>query len=198
MKKLIFASLLLTAKLYAQPGTDVCPIKNGSKIPAGITLTNIKGQSVKLDSIVNSKPTVIVFFRGGWCPFCNKHLGELQEAKRTIDSLGYQLVAITPDKFTNLDSSYKSSGAEYMLLSDNEAKAIQAFGVAWKIDDKTYLKYKNEYGMDAEFWSGKKHHLLPVPSVFVARKNMIEFNYVNPNFTVRLKGKTLASVLSTL
>lgn len=199
MKNLPFALLLACFTVSAQKQMlDVCPVKTGMKMPENITLTNIDGKVVKLDSISQIKPTVLVFFRGGWCPYCTQHLGELQQVKSKIDSMGYQLIAITPDKFTNLDSTYKSTRAEYTLLSDHSANAILNFGLAWKIDDPTYLKYKNSYGMDAEFWSGQKHHLLPIPAVYVIKNKMILFNYANPNFTSRLSGKTLTAVLSTI
>lgn len=200
MKTLLLCGLIAVsfAAFSQKQMFEVCPLKTGMKTPEKINLTNINNQAVKLDSLINTKPTVLVFFRGGWCPFCTAHLGELQQVKSKIDSLGYQLIAITPDRFSNLDSSYKSSKAEFTLLSDHQAKAIQAFGLAWKIDDPTYLKYKNSYGMDTEFWSGEKHHLLPVPAVYVIKNGTVQFNFVNPNYTSRLSGKTLTAVLSTL
>ena len=47
--------------------------------------------------------------------------------------------------------------------------AINAFGIGWKINDELYLKYKNDYGMDSEWWSKNSHHVLPVPSVFIIK-----------------------------
>jgi hypothetical protein len=40
--------------------------------------------------------------------------------------------------------------------------------------------------------SGEKHHLLPVPSVFiVGREGMIGFTYVNPDYKVRIDSDVL-------
>ena len=48
------------------------------------------------------------------------------------------------------------------------------------------------YKIDLTEYSGEKHGLLPVPSVFIVnKKGMILFEYVNPDYKVRLEAKTL-------
>ena len=65
--------------------------------------------------------------------------------------------------------------------------AAKALGIAFRVDDATVNKYKTAYGIDLEADSGQKHHLLPVPSVFlVGRDGIIQFSYVNPNYKVRI------------
>jgi peroxiredoxin len=67
-----------------------------------------------------------------------------------LDSLNVELIAISPDDYTKIDSSYIRSGAlEYSLFSDKNVSAINAFGIGWKLDDELFLKYKPQYGMDA-------------------------------------------------
>ena len=74
----------------------------------------------------------------------------------------------------------------YTLLSDSKMEAAQALGIAFKVDDATLDRYE-EYGIDLERASGEKHHLLPVPSVFiVGTDGTISFEHVNPNYKVRL------------
>jgi len=74
----------------------------------------------------------------------------------------------------------------YVLLSDSKMTAASAFGIAYKVNDDTLKALKN-YGIDIEESSGERHHLLPVPSVFlVGKSGRIEFQYVNPDYKVRL------------
>ena len=35
------------------------------------------GTPFDLGAAFSEKPTVLIFYRGGWCPFCNRELGEL-------------------------------------------------------------------------------------------------------------------------
>jgi peroxiredoxin len=74
----------------------------------------------------------------------------------------------------------------YTLLSDSDAKAVKAFGVAFKVDDQTVEKYKG-FNIDLEKASGRSHHILPVPSMFIiGTDRIIRFVYSNPDYRVRL------------
>jgi peroxiredoxin len=73
-----------------------------------------------------------------------------------------------------------------MLLSDAGLDAARGFGVAWQVDDGTVGKLR-EYDIDIEAASGEKHHWLPVPSLFlVDTEGRILFQYVNPDYKVRI------------
>ncbi|MBK8550829.1 MAG: hypothetical protein IPL53_07105 [Ignavibacteria bacterium] len=64
--------------------------------------------------------------------------------------------------------------------------AALQFGIAFKVADEIIEKYKS-YDIDLEASSGKEHHLLPVPSVFIlGTDGIISFEYVNPNYKIRL------------
>jgi peroxiredoxin len=113
-------------------------------------------------------------------------LGQLQEIAPELTKLGYRIIAISPDGVEKLRSSLEKNEAGFVLLSDSKMKAAVAFGVAFQADDATVKKLK-EYGIDLEEASGEKHHQLPVPSVFlVGGSGRIEFQYVNPDYRVRL------------
>ena len=45
------------------------PLKTGDRIP-DVTVRNEDNQELKLTRLVSRKPTVLVFYRGGWCPYC--------------------------------------------------------------------------------------------------------------------------------
>lgn len=175
---------------------DICPIKTGQEIPEA-QIFDKDGEKVDLKNYIENKTVVIVFYRGAWCPYCIRQLSALSEIKPTLDSLGVELIAISADDYTKIDSSYTRSDADdYTLFSDKNVSAINAFGIGWKVDDDLYQKYKNQYGMDAEWWSGSKHHILPVPAIFVIVKGIIKHQYVNPNYSKRLSPKVLLSFVS--
>ena len=60
-------------------------------------------------------------------------------------------------------------------------------------DDKTVEKYK-KWGIDLEQASGHDHHYLPVPATYlIGTKGTIQFQYVNPNYAVRLDPELLVA-----
>lgn len=176
---------------------DVCPLKVGSEIPSTTLATN-SGDFIQLNSLVSETPTVLIFYRGAWCGYCTKHLAELNEIKKDVETLGYQIVGITVDQASKLKESNEKAESEIEVYSDVKAAAIQAFGLNWHVNDTLFNKYKNEYQLDLELWSGANHHLLPIPAVFVIKGGIVQFQYVNPEYSIRLKPETLLAVLQTL
>lgn len=67
--------------------------------------------------------------------------------------------------------------------------AAKAFGLAFRVPAETVDRYKG-FGIDLEARSGQPHHLLPVPAVFVLDEDArIQFQYVNPDYRVRIPAK---------
>ena len=139
--KIWLTILLLSFGTTCMAQSEVCPLKIGETIPT-IELKNIKNQAVNLNELCQ-KPTVLIFFRGGWCPYCRKHLSAIQEAREDIEKLGYQIIAITPDKVSKLSKTVNRKDLDYTLLSDAKVEAAKAFGLAFKVDAKTIRRYKN-------------------------------------------------------
>lgn len=170
------------------------PILIGSKVPE-LTLRTIDGELFNLNEAIRNKPTVLIFYRGGWCPYCNLQLGQIQEIEADIIKYGYQIIAISPDKPEKLIESIDKHKMNYLLLSDSNMSVAKAFGIAFNLDESIIKKYE-EYGIDLVDASGEKHYSLPVPSVFViGTDGIVKFKYVNPNYKVRLDPNVLLSVV---
>ncbi|MFK7785120.1 MAG: peroxiredoxin-like family protein [Crocinitomicaceae bacterium] len=176
---------------------DICPMKVGENIPDSIMVTDVSGTPILFGDAIKKDKAIIVFYRGGWCPYCTRHLSALGQMKEEIEELGYTLYGITPDQFDSLGVSQVRSQSDYKIFSDSKVELITAFGLGWEVDDKNYVKYRDQYGMDTEEWSGETHHVLPVPAVYIIEDGVVQFNYVNPNYSVRLKPETLLAILKS-
>lgn len=195
MKYIILLLLLITLQGAAQtfPGkaTDICPLLIGEKAP-GIVLSDANGKPDSLFIIFSKKPTVLIFYRGGWCPYCNVHLAELKGIAEEVVKLGYQIIAISPDSPENLNSSIDKHKLNYRLLSDSDMTGAQGFGVAYSVPEASKERLRNSSG-------GLNPGLLPVPSVFILNQHgEIVFEYINPDYKKRLKGSFLLAVLREL
>ena len=179
-----------TAKDYAMEASEVNPVLTGTTIP-DISLKSIEGDSLQLRQLISEKPTVLIFYRGGWCPFCNRHMAQMQEAQSQLTDIGYQILAVSPDKPEYLKASKQEKDLTYTLLSDSDMEASKAFGLAFKVDKETVERYKNN-GMDLAERSGHEHYLLPAPAVFLINPDgLITFQYVNPDYKTRIKSEVL-------
>jgi len=175
----------------AEKAEDARPILIGATLP-NAELKDENGTVVNLHDVINDKPTVLVFYRGSWCPFCNKHLEALAKSQDEIIKLGYQIVAISPDDYQNLKPMVKTDTLNYKLYSDPDGKLIKQIGLAFKASDKTksYISIKT---------IGKTTEILPVPTLMVINgKSEVLFEYVNPDVKNRITQKLLLAVLKNI
>jgi len=169
---------------------EVNPVEVGSTAP-DVALTAADGTTPRLSEIVAEHPAVLVFYRGGWCPYCNRQLAALGEVESDLRERGYRIHAVAPDSREKIAEATAGSGFDYALYSDAAAEAAEAFGLAFRVDAATYEKLLG-HGIDLEEASGRDHHLLPVPAVFlIDTDRRIRFRYYNPDYKVRLSAEEL-------
>ncbi len=190
MKFLILFGLAGLGLVSAQAADDA-PARAGAAVPAAVVET-VEGERVELRAWLGGRPTVLIFYRGGWCPYCTKHLAALAEIEGELRAKGFQLVALSPDRPEKLRARPAHAGLGYTLLSDRRAEAMRALGIAFRVEDALVATYKERYGIDLEADSGETHHLLPHPAVFVVdAAGVIRFAHVNPDYKVRLSGQEI-------
>jgi peroxiredoxin len=171
------------------------PLQPGASVES-VSLKTVDGRIAELADFIEEKPTVLVFYRGSWCPYCNTHLAGLKEIEQQILDAGWQIIAVSPDRPEKLAESLDEHQMKYTLLSDSKMRAAKMFQIAFKVDDKTIEKYKG-YGIDLTDASGRDHHLLPVPAVFlIGTDGVIQFTYANPDYKVRLDPQKILSKLT--
>jgi peroxiredoxin len=177
---------LLVTSIGVAEAAELTPLKVGDRIP-DVTLRTEADEVIKLREYVSSKPSVLIFYRGGWCPFCTRHLQAVAGIQGDIREAGAQLLAISMDQPSKLKETPGRDTLGYTLLSDSDAKAAQAFGIAFKVEDTLVARYKSSYNIDLEAASGRKHHLLPHPAVFVVDSaGTIRFAHINRDYKQRM------------
>ena len=169
---------------------SVQPLKVG-EIPVIFTVRKADGAEVRVKPNELTKPIVLSFFRGGWCPYCNRHLAEMRKAEASLKEMGFDVWFMSIDKPELLYESLKEPNIGYTLFSDAELEATKAFGIGFVVDDATNEKYLG-YGINLTEASGLDHHVLPAPSTFILGEGgRVHFQYTNPDYTVRLDPELL-------
>ena len=104
-----------------------------------------------------------------------RQLGELQSIKQEIEDIGYQIIAASTDAPADIINTIEQNGITFTLLSDQEMIGGRAFGLAWE--------------------DTRNDRILPVPAVFMLdQEGIIQFEYVNPDFRVRLNVEALLAM----
>ncbi len=125
------------------------------------------------------------------CSTCNAHLGQIATVEPELLSMGYQVLAISPDRPEELAKTLDKHDLTYQLLSDSDAVLAQAFGLVFRVDEPMLEKYRG-FGIDLELASGRDHHMLPVPAVYIVdTTGIIRFAHWDADYKKRLKPETL-------
>ncbi len=128
---------------------------------------------------------MIIFYRGGWCPYCNAQLQDLHTVEPQMLAMGYDVLFLSTDQPKLLYSSLKEK-VDYHLLSASDMQAAHAFGVAFHLDAPAVEKLKS-FGVDLDSTQGNDHHELRVPSVFIVDTHgIVRLRNFDPDYTVRL------------
>ncbi len=185
----VMANIGARAEIPEDPA-QVHPLPVGARAPMfqGIASTGTVRSFAPNDF---KRPTIVIFYRGGWCPYCNMQLSDLRLVEPKLREQGFEIVFLSTDRPEILYSSLKEADIHYTLLSDSHLEAAKAFHVAYHLDDATILKQK-QYGVDLEETTGTTLHELPVPSVFIIdTTGTIRYVYSNPDYKVRLASDAL-------
>jgi peroxiredoxin len=155
-----------------------------------VSLDSIDGSTANLAEVFAAKPTILIFYRGGWCPFCNRQLAGLADSELDFRRLGYQIIAVSPDAVPALDKTAATKHLHFRLLSDRQQKISAAYQVAYRIPASDEPDYRAN-GISLPQIPGKRDFWLTNPTAFViGRDGLIKFVYTNsdPSVTVSKAG----------
>ncbi len=181
----------------ADRAEDVEPRKEGERAPA-VAILDHQGERVNTAALYRQQPTLFVFYRGGWCPYCTEHLRELAMIEDDLKNLGVQMVAVSPDRPEKLQESIGEHELSYTLLSDSDIRLARALGLAFRVDDQTHSMLLG-HDIDIEAASGRSHRVLPVPAVYlIDTEGTIRFAQWNPDYRERISGDAIVRAAETI
>lgn len=174
--------LILSMPVMAEemPGLSV-----GVQAPDFTALTH-KGEDITLSTINKDGPVVLVFYRGGWCMYCNRQLQEIQSRLEEFKAQQASVVAISVDLQENAAKSVEEKELGFIVVSNPEANLLEIYNLVYKVPDDLAKKYREEYSIDLEAASGRSDHVIAIPATYVIdAEGKIVYAYANRDYKVR-------------
>jgi len=172
-------------------------LKVGDRAPDFTTINHL-GDTLSLNSLLQQGPLVLTFYRGEWCPYCNKYLARLDESYPIINELGANLMAVTPEIVKYTSKMADKMDNPYSIIPDTDYSIIKLFGLDFELSKKTKTKYKI-FGINIPKHNGADDYILPIPATFVINTNgEIIFQHVDENYKERAEIEDILAVLKTL
>lgn len=188
---LLFAfAIFFSVNIFAQSG-----LKTGDQAPMFATKDN-SGKTIDLKSALRSHKAVVLFFyRGQWCPYCNKHIQQLQDSLQLLTAKGAYVIGVTPETGENIDKTRQKTHASFTIIHDEGYKIMKAYDVDYRVDDPLFAKLKI-YGIDLEKGNGNTDHVLPVPATYIInRSGKIIFVHFDKDYTKRASVSQMLNLL---
>ncbi len=188
----------------ATPETKLGTLPDGVGIAPGQSPTNavlddISGGRVDLAELAEKRgPLLLVFYRGGWCPYCNFEIHELAMAYPEYEKRRILPVAISVDRPSESAKTASTYSIPFPVLSDPDLRAHEAFRVVHNATDAEAAKLKS-FGMDLESASGKSHHTFAIPALFVLDRSFaVRWAHADPDYKVRPRTQQILAAIDSL
>lgn len=176
-------------------------ITQAKGLKVGTTVTDFSAKDIfdkthSLSNLTQHGNVVLIFIRGQWCPFCNKHLKELQEQFHKIYEKGASVVVVTPEKSEFIKKTIEKTGAEFTILYDENYKIAEAFDVLFLPNKMMRVMYNAVLGAKLKESHSDTSEQLPIPATFIISKEMkVIWRHFDPDYKKRSK---MADILANL
>jgi peroxiredoxin len=178
-------------------GIESTALAVGASAPE-LTLPDALGRPVELASLWRDRPAIVVFYRGGWCPYCNLELRAWQKLLPEVHAAGAALVAISPQSPDNSLSTAEKNELAFVVLSDSSFAAANAFGIAFVFPDELAALYA-EVGINVPAVNANGKWMLPLPATYVIdRGGRIVFAHVDADHRERAEPGDVLRMIATL
>jgi peroxiredoxin len=180
----------LMGAVFAQTSGDR-PAKDAKGLAVGdmaplFTALDADDNLFSLRASLDREPAVIIFYRGFWCPVCNKHLRDIQDSLKMIEDSGVRVIAVSPEKPEYLNVMEEKTGADFTLLYDEGYKIADAYDVTFKPGAMTLFTYNIVLGANMKETHSDDSQRLPVPATYlIDNKGRIAWRQFDPDYKKR-------------
>ena len=181
MLKYFILGFIVSSSFFIRSQSDsMNGLKVGDKAPF-FTANDYNGAIVDLSESIKEKKVVLVFYRGAWCPHCNKHMSQLQDSFKMIEAKGAIVIAVSPELDESIEKMVSKTDASFHIISDKGYVIMEKYGVSFKVNRTTLAKYKL-IGVNLEKANGNTDYILPVPATIIINQNgVIDYIHFDEN-----------------
>lgn len=168
--------------------------KNVGDVAPNFTLNNALEKPVVLNDYLKKGKVVLTWYRGGWCPYCNLTLRQLQNELPNFKANGANLIALTPELPDKSLSTAKKHDLEFEVLSDVGNVVAKEYGIVFELIDEVAKSYNEAF--DLESYNGDQSNQLPLAATYVINENgKIIYAFLDADYRNRAEPSKITEVL---
>lgn len=142
----------------------------GVKAPT-INAKSINGDLINSNELIKEKSVVVIFYRGKWCPICNRYLANLNDSLSYITEKGVEVLVIGPETFENTEKTGEKANAQFVMIPDTTLQILKDYDVLFNVTKKYQGKIKTFLFTDISENNNQEEAQLPVPATYIIGKD---------------------------
>jgi len=206
MKNTLILLLLIPTFCFSQENIKKFGIDTTQVVPKGIDVgvlapkinaTSIDGKAISSDNLLENKEIVLLFYRGEWCPVCNKYLSNLTDSLKYITDKNAIVIVVGPELKESAEKTSKKTNAKFIIISDTSFSIQNDYDVLFHVTKGYQKKNKTFLMTDIAKNNGKEDAYLPIPATYIInKKGIVTFKDFNYNYHKRASVKEIIDNLT--
>ncbi len=161
------------------------------------SLTNADGNIVTLYETLEKGPVILMWYRGGWCPYCNITLHYMQENLVNFEKYGANLLALTPELPDSSLSTKEKNELAFEVLSDLNNEVAKEYNVVFKLTEDVAELYEKGFGLSQ--YNGNADNELPLAATYLIGKDkVIKYAFLDSDYRNRAEPSEILKALANL
>jgi peroxiredoxin len=168
------------------------------ELAPAFTLPAYGGERACSSEFLKEGPLVVTFYRGLWCPYCQRDLQGVADAIEKMKKVDASAVAVSWPRTPGSDSpSDHEVSLGFPLLEDTAGDVAVQFGIRWSPEDSRLIE--TALGLDLAAFRGTEPWIIPMQARFVIdRQGIIAFAEVAYDYDERSEPADLVPLLARL
>jgi len=158
-------------------------LQNNKPLPSFYVM-DINGKKFHSDDF-RGQATILMFFRGNWCPLCMAQIKEIAGYYQQLSALGAKIVLISPQPEKNSQALAAKFNVDFNFMTDIDNEAAKSLGI----------DMKNGLPLGMEVLGYQQDTVLP--TVLITDKNgKIIYSDLTENYRIRPEPEEFIKVLN--
>lgn len=142
------------------------------------------GKSVTLSELWKKGPVVLMWYRGGWCPYCNLQLRAMQKSMDQLNGAGATLVVLTPELPEKAKETAEANDLSMVALHDKNSAVAKEYGLVFQLPEAIVPAYRDRIKLP-EF-NGNDAMELPLSATYVInQEGKITYAFLDADYKKR-------------
>lgn len=161
------------------------------------TLKDVDGNEVTLSEQWKTGPVVLMWYRGGWCPYCNLQLQAMQKRVDAMKSAGVKLFVLTPELPEKASETIEKNQLTMTVLHDKGNQLARQYGLVFKLPEALLPLYRDRLGLQK--YNGDDSMELPLAATYVIDSSgKIQYSFLEEDYKQRAEPADVVAAVRKL